>query len=275
MPETRNDLTEMILTEPLSFVEFGEVIYEPGGTFGPRVQGLVQLVAVHAGEASIETDGGPVHLNPGQATLLLPGGTEFFEFSRDNHTRHSWCNMGFASPELVCGRLGAYPPLAPLSIRLESILRLGIGAYEYTAPLHMGVVWSLARAALLEYLSIFESETAGARGEYPECLTHALTFMTMNCERRITLGDMAEAAHVSPAHLIRVCKRHLGKSPVKALWDYRLERAAGMLRESGAAVSTICWQLGFASPAHFSRAFRARFGVSPREYRLQAWARSC
>jgi len=122
MPETRKELTEMILAEPLGFVEFGEVIYEPGGTFGPRVQGLVQLVAVHTGEASIETDGGPVHLNPGQATLLLPGGTEFFQFSRVDHTRHSWCNIGFALPGPICERLRAYPPLAPLSLLNTTIV---------------------------------------------------------------------------------------------------------------------------------------------------------
>jgi AraC-like DNA-binding protein len=35
------------------------------------------------------------------------------------------------------------------------------------------------------------------------------------------------------------------------------------------SVSTIAYRTGFSHPAHFSRAFRRRFGVSPSEIRLR------
>ncbi|MFS8056575.1 helix-turn-helix domain-containing protein [Rhizobium sp. BR 317] len=59
-------------------------------------------------------------------------------------------------------------------------------------------------------------------------------------------------------------------TPSDYIWDLRLQRAAEQLRDAGGyagEISGIAFALGFSSSAHFSRAFRHRYGVSPSQWR--------
>jgi AraC-like DNA-binding protein len=60
------------------------------------------------------------------------------------------------------------------------------------------------------------------------------------------------------------------RTPSDYIWDLRLQRAAAQLREAGGyagEISEIAFALGFSSSAHFSRAFRNRYGASPSQWR--------
>lgn len=80
------------------------------------------------------------------------------------------------------------------------------------------------------------------------------------------------------AHAMRISERYLrllftasSQSPVQYLWEQRIERAAEQLRCSGILARTIteiALGCGFSDSAHFSRAFRARYGKTPRDYRI-------
>lgn len=59
-------------------------------------------------------------------------------------------------------------------------------------------------------------------------------------------------------------------TPSDYIWDLRVQKAAAQLRDAGGyagEISEIAFALGFSSSAHFSRAFRNRFGVSPSQWR--------
>jgi AraC family transcriptional activator of tynA and feaB len=61
-----------------------------------------------------------------------------------------------------------------------------------------------------------------------------------------------------------------GTSLSRYIWSRRLERCAEQLRNSalrGRSVSQIAIENGFNDLSHFSKAFRNRFGASPRDYR--------
>ncbi len=62
----------------------------------------------------------------------------------------------------------------------------------------------------------------------------------------------------------------LGMSPMAYLSDWRLQRALSLLDESRFSVQQIASQSGYQSPAAFTRAFAAKFGTSPTEYRRVA-----
>ncbi len=55
-------------------------------------------------------------------------------------------------------------------------------------------------------------------------------------------------------------------SPAEWLWDRRLQLAYDCLAKSdGRTITTIAFDHGFSSSAHFSTVFRRRYGISPRE----------
>lgn len=85
---------------------------------------------------------------------------------------------------------------------------------------------------------------------------------------RLTLPDAASALHLSA----RALARRLAAEGVefRALSnEVRMERAMDMLAGSGASVATIATRLGYAHTSNFTSAFRARAGVSPRQYRQE------
>lgn len=88
-------------------------------------------------------------------------------------------------------------------------------------------------------------------------------------EPGLTVADVAAAHHISVRHLYVLWARagH-DRPPAEWLLARRLHRArqllAGDRRRGIAAVAREC---GFADSSHFSRRFRAAYGVSPREWR--------
>lgn len=83
---------------------------------------------------------------------------------------------------------------------------------------------------------------------------------------------IAEGIGISPRYLYDLFEEE--DCPVaKWILDRRLERCRRDLESplfSGSSISSIAYAWGFSSNAHFSRSFRARFGVSPREFRRAA-----
>ena len=72
---------------------------------------------------------------------------------------------------------------------------------------------------------------------------------------------------VSPTHLSRACRNAGGRAALAILIDRKLYEARRLLTETRRPVKEIAASLGFASPAYFTRAFRAKTGQSPSEFR--------
>ncbi len=81
------------------------------------------------------------------------------------------------------------------------------------------------------------------------------------------VGDFAGALGVTPTHLTRCCKVACGKPAKDLLQDRVIFEARRLLSETDLAVGRIGESLGFASPAYFTRAFHARTGRSPTQFR--------
>ncbi|MET7656472.1 MULTISPECIES: helix-turn-helix domain-containing protein [unclassified Streptomyces] len=80
---------------------------------------------------------------------------------------------------------------------------------------------------------------------------------------------VAAAHHISVRYLHRLFESE-GVTVTRLIQQRRLERCARELHRSdatAATVSAVAQRWGFASPAHFSRVFRAAYGRSPREWR--------
>lgn len=88
-----------------------------------------------------------------------------------------------------------------------------------------------------------------------------------------TLGPIAiaEAAGISVRHLHRLFSAR-GRRVSDWIREQRLERCSADFvnrRLSRKSITEIAFSWGFSDSAHFSRCFKLRFGVSPREFRLR------
>ncbi len=81
------------------------------------------------------------------------------------------------------------------------------------------------------------------------------------------LTELAAAASLSPRHFSRRFRQDFGCTPHDYLQARRLDAARGLLRDADRRVSGVAEELGFSSPAAFSRWFTRLAGQSPRTFR--------
>lgn len=77
---------------------------------------------------------------------------------------------------------------------------------------------------------------------------------------------LSDTLGLSRGHLHRKIKELTGTTPVEFLRNYRLSKAAAMLKQKQYTVSEIAYQTGFSSPAYFSKCFKQVYDVTPTEY---------
>ena len=100
---------------------------------------------------------------------------------------------------------------------------------------------------------------------------------------RENLGDsnldgntIAQAVNLSPRHVYQIFDGE-DKPLMRWVWSERLARCRHDLEQpalQSRSIGEIAFQWGFSNVSHFSRAFKAEFGVTPRDYRRQVHTRS-
>ena len=83
---------------------------------------------------------------------------------------------------------------------------------------------------------------------------------------KITLQQLADAAHISTTYLHRIFRTQLGMTPGNYLAKIRIEESKLLLRDGTLSMGEISLRMGFSSQQHFSRQFRTVAGMTPSEY---------
>ena len=86
----------------------------------------------------------------------------------------------------------------------------------------------------------------------------------------LSIGDIAEEVHYSPAHLGALFKKETGSTMSSFLLQTRLDAAMTLLRTTLEPVSAIAKQVGYPDTQYFSRVFKQFAGCTPLEYRRKA-----
>lgn len=166
---------------------------------------------------------------------------------------------------------GRQPMVRLLGEHLESLwrnvqdmeLQQAMGAIRGTMGLMHG--WLSTDSTLAEELM----------PEVADALYSAIRrYIEQNLDQSLCVAQLTRRFQISRAQLYRLFDRHNGIS--RYIWERRLQRsrrhliAPGLMRRK---IGAIAFDNGFRSEAHFSRAFRARFGIAPRDARSEALIR--
>mgnify|MGYP001340842288 CR=1 FL=1 len=141
-------------------------------------------------------------------------------------------------------------------------------------------------AALVEGPTLDQAGAESAALAAIELLAAAVSPVARINDQSLRLGVLARAHHhieanladpsLDPGRIAAACRvsvrtlhaafEHTGESVCAHLRRRRLERCHGVLgRGGGETVYEVALRFGFRNPAHFSRLFRATYGVSPSE----------
>src|SRR5262249_23722213 len=160
----------------------------------------------------------------GTVSLLLPGRRTRFEFSPTQDTLHSWVHLWAPDgyPPALLERLAALPRTIRLSATLTRELRELIELGSSRLP-SRGEIELLPPHRLLSP-SVGEAGWAlGGHGVGDGPVERALQHVDDPLADPLDLPSLAEAAAVSPSHLIRLFRDELDTTPGRYLWRRRVE----------------------------------------------------
>ncbi len=215
-------------------VSVGEVVYPPGGTFGPRQQRNLQLVMVRSGHLTVWIDGMPRTATANTVGVLFPGHEERFAFAEESETWYSWLHVFRPQfPETLLHRLNQLPWPLPLSPAMSDLTREALALRQSPLPTATELLKSLAVQMLWRYIGEGELQMNGTTAPLDLAVEHARRFISVHLTEPLTLDTIAAAAAVSPAHLIRLLSQWGSSCFCRPGWGWeRLPIAAGFRRVS-------------------------------------------
>lgn len=129
--------------------------------------------------------------------------------------------------------------------------------------------WFL-HAAVAEPAAPQRGAIAERFGTNHPALLAMLEKMEATVERPLSRASMAAFARVSERHLDRLFSSRLGQGFLRTYAGIRLQHARRLVEQSPLSVSEIAFAVGFSGAGHFSRAYAAMFGCTPRQARQKA-----
>ncbi|MDR3709074.1 MAG: AraC family transcriptional regulator [Capsulimonadaceae bacterium] len=254
--------------------QMGIATYPPGASYGPRTVREWEFIWLMEGDAVYTR--GRVSVDAPQESMILcrPGEDDHFLWDPVRRTRHAYFRFHMLDPYSILPSIDDWP----LVRQIWSGDDLMASLYRHILTWGNSDDRELLRMDVAHLLSVFFSGQSAVGSVRQKNASQAIEVACSYIYDRIDadpsapipLGELAEAAHVSPEHLCRLFKAALNQSPAKTVRLIRLERAATLLLRSNYSIGQIAEIFGFATPYHFSSSFKQEFGKSPLAMRQSA-----
>ncbi|KUJ80526.1 AraC family transcriptional regulator [Ruegeria marisrubri] len=131
--------------------------------------------------------------------------------------------------------------------------------YDLSVAVADQMVYNAVRNATAEQRVSLQSRN-GMRNPH---MAKAIQRMHDTIENPVSPAEIAAEIGISTRQLERLFGKYLNTSPKKYFMEMRLERARNLLIQTEASVTDVAMACGFESPGHFTRVYRASFGVTP------------
>lgn len=96
-----------------------------------------------------------------------------------------------------------------------------------------------------------------------------LQYLRQHCAEKLSLAELAKSCFYNPSYFSRRFKEYYGITITDFLAKSRLEKAMGMLTDTGLSTEQIGLDCGFGSKNAFYRQFKDHTGMTPGQYRKQ------
>ena len=143
------------------------------------------------------------------------------------------------------------------------------GAYERKDyPLTVRNNLSQCVALILENIKRDKFSTSTLSEKEDTRIKDALNYIEANYKEQITINDIAKCANISVSTLLKLFHEVMHTTPIKFLIDYRLDKIYDeLLYNQSKPINEIAFCNGFNDPSYFNRCFKAKYGMTPSEYR--------
>ena len=273
------DFFGSVATRELVDIQFSEVTAQPHSV--TRTRRMISRSCDDYFLLGLQIQGSSILSQDGRTALLRPGDFALYDTTRpyDLNFREASVQLVLRlSRTLVGGRLADAEDYT--ARRIDGQYGAGRLASSFIRQLHENMdeldAISLARlhASTVDLAATALAERTGADAQGGEAgmllRRRVLSYIDRNlADVKLNCATIAAAHGVSERYLRKVFENS-SISVAEWIWSRRLEQARRDLADpllKHLQITAIGYDVGFKDPAHFSRAFKAKFGITPSQHR--------
>lgn len=254
----------------LNLYQFGWEKCEPLHQFGPAMRNHFLFHYVLSGKGRLELDYKIYNIEAGQGFLLCPNQISSYFADQEDPWTYTWLEFdGLRARECMTlaglnEKQPIYTPIKTGANNLEQLFAniVDNGNQPPIRLVGMGLI-------LLDEIVQTSKTKKGSDSRHLQdfYMKEALSFIEGNYHRDVSIEEIADVCGLSRSYFGRLFKDSFGQSPQQFLINYRMNKAAELLKNSKIPIAEVGRSVSYDNQLHFSRAFKSIFGISPREYR--------
>lgn len=198
--------------------------------------------------------------------IELNGEGQFFALQLDHdYLGKAWAAIAPAERSLY----DVYGATDPYLFHLAAEATARLRRQQELSPRYVESVAHLATVHVRErYLSRRpQGRERPAAALSPHAQARVLTHIRERLAEKLPLAELAAVAGISTSHFARAFRHSVGETPHRFILRQRLEHSLQLLRgHGGLPLVEAAFQTGFSSQSHFTRCFRACYGLTPGEF---------
>lgn len=260
----------------LSLYQFGWERCTPSHSFGPAARNHYLFHYVISGTGTLMADNSSgqtctFQVKSGQGFMIFPDQINTYIADKQLPWEYVWLEFdGLRARQAI--EVAGLTPDAPVYHARSHDLRetmmnemLYIAQHGTMTPFHLiGHLYLFLDALTRSAATMRISKGGRLRDFY---IHEALAFIEHNFQNDISVEDIADNCGLNRSYFGKIFKEALGRTPQEFLLNYRMTKAAELLKLTALSIGDISKAVGYDNQLHFSRAFKNIYHISPREWR--------
>lgn len=254
---------------PLSVYFCGKESCEPLHSFGPAIRPHYLLHVILDGKGLYRKDGCTYYLHKGDAFLIPPMESTYYEASADDPWTYAWVGFDGKSCESILAQTIFADSFVFINDSPNNVLQIcdsmeallqsfGVSHGNQLHPV----------GSLLLLLSCMQNGSPEKRENYThQYFQKAQEYINNNYSYDIRISDIAHHVGIDRTYLYKIFMEEEHLSPKQYLLSHRIRIATQMLCSSSYSITEIAFSCGFKDAAAFCNYFKKQVGLTPLKFR--------
>lgn len=270
-----NIILDDLNNNDLKVYYYGKEVCENGHGYGPAIRTEYLIHYIIEGCGVYEYDNKQYNIQKGQGFLICPNDITYYKADDENPWQYVWVGFNGINAKRLLDQAGlnkknvifTYGKDEKVGNLFKEMLEVDIlksGKEEIIT----GLLYILLGTLIENYQATNNKKSPLNIKEI--YLKEAVNYIQNNYYREITVYQLASYLGIDRSYLYILFKEKLNISPKEYMTHFRLDLACKLLKNSDLSIGHVSRTVGYADPLTFSKTFKKKYLVSPREYRIKS-----
>ncbi len=263
---------KLIPNQELSVYQFGYEECAKGHSFGPANRDHFLLHFIKKGKGEFRTESGSYSLTGGQGFMISPDKISSYKADDEDPWVYFWIGFGGVDAEHYMRDIGISAENPVFSFEkwdiIENIFN-NLRSLDKNLLSHrlkmMGNLFMLI-AEMAENVSQLDIKRKVIFNSKEEYVKNAVGYIEKNFSGKLSISEVVKYVGLNRSYFGVIFKEIMGISPIDYLVNYRIDRAKKYLSDDSMSVGDVARSVGYDDTLAFSKIFKRKVKMSPREY---------